>query len=92
MAEPASWGGDVLVSVRGLALTCAACMNACATVHTCLCMSVGAGLRVSRERLLGLGLRPGACGGAGGREEGNGFSWGPVATGSRLRFLCLLAA
>ena len=67
MAAPASWGGgDVRVSVRGLALMRAACMHVCASVHTRLCISVGAGLQASRERLLGLGLRPGAFGGAGG--------------------------
>ena len=74
MAAPASWGGgDVRVSVRGLALMRAACMHVCASVHTRLCISVGAGLQASRERLLGLGLRPGAFGGAGGgRRRGMG--------------------
>ena len=50
---------------------CAAYMHACARVHTCLCMSVGAGLRESRERLLGLGVRPAASGELAGRGRGH---------------------
>lgn len=80
--RPPGGGGDALVSVRGLTLMRAACMHACARVHTGLCMSMGARLRASRERLLGLGVRPTASGGAGWQGEGaSGWSWGPSALG-----------
>lgn len=90
MAVPASWAGEMRLSVRGLALTCAVCMHACASVHTRLCMSVGAGLRVSREGCLAWESAQGVWrswwgGGGGGGER---VLLGPLvfqAPGSRLQ-------
>ena len=83
MAAQASWGWGRCACVckrPGLHACCV--LHACACVHTCLRMSVGAGLRASRERLLGLGVRPAASGGAGWQGEGaSGWSWGPAAPG-----------